>query len=322
MFYSPEKKYLWDFWIIKSNGYYHLFYLQAPRNLPSPDDRHESASIGHAISLNLYEWEEKGTALKKGSKGTWDDISLWTGSVIKKDDLFYMFYTSRSSRENAKIQRIGIAVSEDLEHWEKHKDNPIIEADSKWYETFQVSEDGFEHWRDPYVIYNPQEKIYYAFICAKVNYGESQGRGCIGRAKSKDLLHWEVISPATRPGKFKEMEVPDVHTHKDNWYLIFSTSKSCYSREHREKIKPVQPQTGAHYYCSKKISGIFSPIPQHEVLLGSETNTYGTRIFKTFQGNMVSLSWKIQLEGFSNFAGCLDYPKRIKYLSGGVLDIS
>jgi len=85
---------------------------------------------------------------------------------------------------------------------------------------------------------------------------------------------------------------------------------------------PNRPQTGAHYYCSEKISGIFSPIPQHEVLLGSETNTYGTRIFKTFQGDIVSLSWKTKLEGFSNFSGCLDYPKRIKYLSKGVLDIS
>jgi len=322
MYYSPIKKYLWDFWIINSAKYYHLFYLQATRNLPSPDYRHEFASIGHAVSSDLYKWNEKGTVLKKGRSGEWDDTSLWTGSIIKKDNLFYMFYTSRSSQENGKIQRIGVAISEDLDHWEKYKYNPIIKANPQWYETFQVSEDGLEHWRDPYVIYHPQEKIYYAFICAKVNYGESQGRGCIARAKSKDLLHWEVISPATRPGKFKEMEVPDIHIHNDDCYLIFSVTNLCYSKEHCEEIRPNQPQTGAHYYYSKDLSGIFSSIPQHEVLLGSETNTYGTRIIKTFQGDIVSLSWKGKAKGFSNFAGCLDHPKRIKYLSGGVLNIS
>jgi len=321
MFYSPVNKYLWDFWIIKSKKYYQLFYLQAPRNLPSPNDRHEFASIGHAVSPDLFTWTEKGTVLTKGPKGNWDDTSLWTGSTIKKDDLFYMFYTSRSSQENRKIQRIGVAISKDLEHWEKYKGNPIIEADPRWYETSRISEDGLEHWRDPYVIYHPQEKRYYAFICARVNYGESQGRGCIGRAKSKDLLHWEVISPATKPGKFMQIEVPDVHIHKDNCYLIFSTINLWYSKKQCEEISPNEPQTGAHYYCSKNLSAIFSPIPQHEVLLGSKTYTYGTRIFKNFQDQTVSLSWKIKLKELSDFAGYLDYPKRIIYSPDGSLNI-
>ena len=120
MFYSPANKYLWDFWIIKSKNYYHLFHLQAPRNLPSPNDRHEYASIGHAVSSDLYHWRDEGTVLEKGPEGSWDDTSLWTGSTIKKDDLFYMFYTSRSSTENRKIQRISVAISKDLKNWKKY----------------------------------------------------------------------------------------------------------------------------------------------------------------------------------------------------------
>jgi beta-fructofuranosidase len=322
MYYSPSKKYLWDFWIATSNKEYHLFYLQANRNLPTPDERHKFASIGHAISADLYQWSEMGTVLEKGPKGEWDDTSLWTGSIIKKNDLFYMFYTSRSSQEKGRIQRIGLAISEDLHHWEKYKGNPIITANPQWYETCQISEDGLEHWRDPYVIYHAREGMYYAFICAKVNYGESQGRGCIARAKSKDLLCWEVIGPATRSGNFMQMEVPDVHIHDDDCYLIFSVDNLWYSKKHLEEIKPRQPQTGAHYYHSKNLSGIFSPIPKHEVLLGSETNSYGTRIFKTFQGELTSLSWKTRKKGLGDFAGCLDHPRRVNYLPGGALKLA
>ena len=159
MHYSPKNKYLWDFWMISSEKHYHLFYLQADRNLPSPDDRHEVASIGHAISPDLYQWREMGTVLEKGPDGEWDDTSLWTGSIIKKNDLFYMFYTSRFSREKRKVQRIGLAISEDLHHWEKYKGNPIITANPQWYETSQISEDGLEHWRDPYVIYHPKKEF-------------------------------------------------------------------------------------------------------------------------------------------------------------------
>jgi len=321
MYYAPKNKYLWDFWIISSEKDYHLFYLQADRNLPSPDDRHEVASIGHAISPDLYQWREMGTVLEKGNDGEWDDTSLWTGSIIKKDGLFYMFYTSRFSREKGKVQRIGLAISEDLHHWEKYKGNPIITANPQWYETCQISEDGLEHWRDPFVIYHPREAMYYAFICAKVNDGETQGRGCIARAKSKDLLCWEVISPATRSGNFMQMEVPDVHIHDNDCYLIFSVDKLWYSKKHLEEIKPGQPQTGAHYYHAKDLSDMFSPIPQNEVLLGTETNTYGTRIVKTFQHQWVSLSWKAKEKGYDHFAGCLDHPKTVKHLPKGVLKI-
>ena len=321
MYYSPVNKYLWDFWVITSKKYYHLFHLQAPRKLPSPNDRHEFASIGHAVSPDLYHWTEKGTVLEKGPKGSWDDTSLWTGSAIKKDDLFYMFYTSRSSRENRKIQRIGVATSKDLKHWEKYKGNPIIEADSRWYETSRISEDGQEHWRDPFVIYHPREKIYYAFICARVNFGEPGSRGCIGRAISKDLLHWEVISPGTKSGKFMQMEVPDVHIYNNQCYLVFSTTNLWYSEKHCEEISPNEPQTGAHYYVCNDLSGIFTPIPQHEVLLGSETYTYGTRIFRNFLNQMICLSWKEKLKELSDFAGYLDYPKRVTYSPDGIINI-
>ena len=232
-----------------------------------------------------------------------------------------MFYTSRSKREAGKIQRIGVAISEDLYVWEKHKNNPVIEADPNWYEKADISDEGLEHWRDPFIIYNREDKFYYAFICARVNHGDYNGRGCIARAKSRDLLGWEVMSPATDAGNFYEMEVPDLHFKKGRWYLLFTTSSTAYSEKHKKEIIPLTPQTGTLYYQSKTLLGKFNPMGDKEVLLGTETQTYTARVIKDMHGDNVVLTWKIKAKGFDGFAGCLDRPRRLQYMPDGTLKL-
>jgi len=312
---------MWDFWLVKKKGFYHIYYLQAPRSIKNPDDRHSVASVGHAVSKDLEIWKEDGTVLEAGREGSWDDTSIWTGSVIGKNEKYYMFYTSRSKREAGKIQRVGVAISEDLYVWEKYENNPVIEADLNWYEKVDISDEGLEHWRDPFIIYNREDKFYYAFICARVNHGDYNGRGCIARAKSRDLLDWEVMSPATNAGNFYEMEVPDVHFKNGRWYLLFTTSSTAYSEKHKKEIIPLTPQTGTLYYQSKTLPGKFTPIGDKEVLLGTETQTYTARVIKDMYGDNVVLTWKIKAEGFDGFAGCLDRPRRLQYMPDGTLKL-
>ena len=54
---------IWDFWFAprKPGEPYHVFYLQAPRNLPDPEQRHLIASVGHAVSSDLINWIERPT---------------------------------------------------------------------------------------------------------------------------------------------------------------------------------------------------------------------------------------------------------------------
>ena len=62
-----------------------------------------------------------------------------------------MAYTGICQQEEGKIQRVGMAFSEDLIHWEKHPE-PVLEADPRYYEQ-QASIRGNElHFRDPYLI--------------------------------------------------------------------------------------------------------------------------------------------------------------------------
>ena len=120
MVFIPEEHYLWDFWIVTPQEWedasllYHLFYLQAPRTLLDPNLRHDMATVGYAVSHDLRQWEHRGTVLEAGQPGSWDDRVIWTGSVIVRDGLAYMFYTGMCQAERTPIQRIGLAISKDL----------------------------------------------------------------------------------------------------------------------------------------------------------------------------------------------------------------
>lgn len=321
MYYFPKDRYMWDFWLVKRKDLYHIYYLQASRKIQSSDSRHSVASVGHAVSRDLEIWKEEGTVLKAGPAGSWDDVSIWTGTVIEKNGIYYMFYTSTSKKDAGKIQRIGIAISENLYTWEKYKHNPVIEAHPDWYEKANISMDGLEHWRDPFVIYNKKDKFYYAFICARINHGSYDGRGCIARAKSRDLLDWKVMSPATNAGNFYNMEVPDLHFKNGRWYLLFATLASWYSEEYKRKIKSFMPQTGVLYYHSETLLGKFTPMDNKEVLLGTDMQSYAARVIEDVHGNNVVLAWKIKEKGFKGFAGCLDRPRRLQYMLDGTLKI-
>jgi len=229
MNYSPPGLYLWDFWLIHEPPDYHLFHLQAPRSLPDPELRHNVARIGHAVSDDLRNWRDKGQIIAQGKPGEWDDLSIWTGSVIKHGGLYYMLYTARSHAEQGAVQRIGLARSDDLYRWEKHPKNPLFEADARYYEKFGTSGFPWESWRDPYLFYNGADKLFYAFITARVRDGELDERGCIGAARSSDLIDWEVLPPVCHPGKFTEMEVPQLFESGGRSYLLFSTNGFSYA---------------------------------------------------------------------------------------------
>jgi beta-fructofuranosidase len=125
---------IWDFWLARDGEDYHVFYLQAPRSLGDPELRHFNASIGHAVSRDLREWSPLPDALRLGPPSAWDGHAVWTGCVIRHDNIWHMFYTGVHVGEDGLIeQRVGLATSTDLENWRKYPDNPLIEADPRYY---------------------------------------------------------------------------------------------------------------------------------------------------------------------------------------------
>ncbi len=132
-------KWLWDFWFAQDGSDYHIFYLQASRSLGKEELRHWNVSIGHAVSQDLRSWNILPDALHPGPAGSWDDYTTWTGSIIRHDSLWHLFYTGTNRAEKGLVQRIGLATSSDLMHWNRHPANPLITADPRWYEPLDLN---------------------------------------------------------------------------------------------------------------------------------------------------------------------------------------
>ena len=52
--------------------------------------------------------------------------------------------------------------------------------------------------------------------------GVDDGRGVIAHARSSDLVQWAVLPPITKTGLFAQMEVPQIISADDQYYLLFS----------------------------------------------------------------------------------------------------
>jgi beta-fructofuranosidase len=174
-------QWLWDFWFATEGPDYHIFYLQAPRSLKEEYLRHWHVSIGHAVSQDLLNWEILPDALAPSNQtGEWDDYTTWTGSIIQREGLWYLFYTGACHAEKGLVQRIGLATSADLIHWQKYPANPLIESDPRWYEQMDLDLWHDQAWRDPWIFQH--EGSYHAYITARANTGEKNSRGIIGHA--------------------------------------------------------------------------------------------------------------------------------------------
>ncbi|NUP73534.1 MAG: family 43 glycosylhydrolase [Sinomonas sp.] len=241
---SVPTSWIWDFWLADDGARFHIFYLNAPKSLGDPHRRHRAARIGHASSADLSAWTLHGSAFDAGAPGSFDETATWTGCVVRGDDgLWRMFYTgSRFLKEEpdfANIETVGMAVSADLEHWEKRPD-PITRTDPRWYETYDPSSWKEEAWRDPWVFRDPSGTGWHMLVTARANHGDLDDRGVIGHAFSTDLESWEVQPPLSAPGSgFSHLEVPQVEEIDGQWVLLFSCPLEALSATHAEQHSDV-----------------------------------------------------------------------------------
>lgn len=270
--YSPYGKYMWDTWFaIDSDGTYHAFYLESDIG----DTRYATPSIGHAKSKDLKNWEQLDTVLEPGNEGDWDDLALWTGSVFKHKDKWYMFYTGRNKRDQWQ-QAIGLAISDDLYHWQKVP-GPVLEpGDSRYSPQTDFNEvDNPPAWRDPFIFYDDVTEKFHMFFTARVNNGNTSFNGCIGRATSDDLLRWQTEEPVIVNEGFDEMEVPQMLYIKNRYYLLFS-----YRKSHELKNKP-KLSSGLYCFVSNEIGGGYRPIKGwYGQIMKYGNKYYGMRLIK------------------------------------------
>jgi beta-fructofuranosidase len=310
-------KWIWDFWLVRDGANHHIFYLQAPRALGRPSLRHHHASVGHAVSTDLRSWEVLPDALRPGSPGSWDDLAIWTGSTIAHDGRWYMLYTGISRAEEGLIQRIGLAISDDLLHWEKHPANPVLEADPRWYELLDLTRWRDQSWRDPWLFRHPDDAFFHVLLTARSATATSDGAGVVGHGRSRDLINWEVLPPLTAAGEFAQIEVPQLVRVDGRYEMLFSCLAEDHSLERRAR-PGVTGQTGTYVLTSVDPLGPYSysggPVAAPDGPLGP---LYAGKLVELDPGAWAFMAFRGG--GDRSFLGELTDPLAVRYDEHGRL---
>jgi len=232
LFYTPKNGYSGDFIPFYENGEFRLFYLHDWRDKEKFGEGTPWYQISTKDFLNFTEY---GEMLPRGTKDD-QDLYVYTGSVIKAEDKYHIFYTGHNQYfvEKKKPQEaIMHAVSTDLVHWEKIPED-----------TFYAPKGIFEpdDWRDPFVFWNGEAHEYQMIVCARLhNNASCLHRGCTAVCTSKDLSKWEIKGqPLYSPGLYNTQECPDLFKMGNWWYLLTSISNWRF---------------GTQYVMSKSING-------------------------------------------------------------------
>lgn len=210
LFYRPEDGHVGDVIPFYDEGRFRIFYLHRF------DDGTTATSWYQVSTEDFVHFTNHGEMLPRGTTSD-QDLSVATGSVIKRDQQYHIFYTGYSSvfRQQGKPEQgVMHAVSDDLLKWRK------IPA-----HTFFAPQDRYERddWRDPFVFWNPEAHEYWMLIAARLKSGASKRRrGCTALCASKDLAKWEVREPFWAPSLYFTHECPDLFRMGDWYYFVFS----------------------------------------------------------------------------------------------------
>jgi beta-fructofuranosidase len=314
-------KWLWDFWLAQEGATYHMFYLQANKSLGDPELRHWNVSIGHAKSDDLMHWQVLPDALSPTANNlaAADSYTTWTGCVVRHQNTWYMFYTGTSRIDKGLVQRVCLAQSEDLIHWQKHPANPLAQLNPAWYDGLIL-----EYWhdasfRDPWVFALGEQ--WNMLVTARANTGAPDGRGAIGHAISDDLIHWQVQKSLLAPGHFGEMEVPQLCFINGHYYLFCSVSAKYHSAAHRAEPN-CQPQTGLKYYRADNPLGPFTPEASGFLTDARHSHLYSGRLVL---GTDKKTWYFLAFAGYNpdgQFSGCIIDPIEVIVHSDGRLSLA
>jgi len=311
--FSLEDRWTWDFWVADDGHDYHLFFLQAPRSLVDPDLRHQHASVGHATSSDLVTWTEVAPALLPSESG-WDDLCIWTGSVVGEPGDWRMFYTGRGRSDRGASQRIGLATSPDLHTWTRVSEGWPIEASSSYewdsadarawrWQAHPTSPE--QHFRDPWAIEDGEGR-WHLYLTARLP-GTGPGRGTVGHAVQADDGSWEVKAPLTdRPGRFEQAEVIQVVEVEGRWVLLFS----CLGAD----LAPVQPGGGGVW--SVPVDGVGSPVDLDAAVRICDERWYVGRLVRDRSGDWQMLAF-VNQDAAGLFVGGLTDPMPVRWRADG-----
>jgi len=226
MFWTPKHHRCGDVTIARKGDEYHLFTEQTPLD---PDGPFAGVrSVGHAVSKDLFQWEELPPAISCGPEGSFDGFTIYHMDAYFHEGTWYMHYTGLDRQGPGQQQTVGLATSRDGVHWEKHPDNPVLTADPQWYEPaipreacYQDKDFGRLWFRDPCVIHDAATGKFGMIVIARDVREHPDVRACLAWATSDDLVRWTPHAPIYSPGRFHTIETPSMFERDGLHYIVF-----------------------------------------------------------------------------------------------------
>jgi predicted GH43/DUF377 family glycosyl hydrolase len=151
-------------------GTYHAY--------PSPGYEAGPAVIGLCYSPDLRSWEVGNPILRPEAGAAWEAGGLYKSWLMQHDGTYYLFYNAKNNTEWPWREQTGVALSTDLEHWERSPLNPVLKiGPTGAFDDLFASDPCVYRLDDGWVMF------YFG--------NSSDGHACDSAAFSTDLIHWE-----------------------------------------------------------------------------------------------------------------------------------
>jgi len=239
---------------------------------------------GHAVSGDLLHWEEQPLALVPDQ---WYENrgGCWSGSAVVKDDRLYLFYTGVSDELG---QAQCVAWSDDGQHFEKYRHNPVI----------RQAPNGSADFRDPKV--TKIGDTYYMVVGSG-----KDGVGCILLYRSKDLLAWDYAGVLLEGAQYGRVcECPDFFPLGDGFVLMFSQMN--------------RPLRSTMFLYGDFDGETFTPQAECTPIIGP--HFYAPQSFLDGKGRRVVIgwlySWTKALDEDADYAGALSIAMELQWAGG------
>jgi beta-fructofuranosidase len=209
-FFKPTYSWVGDPMPFYENGVIHIFYLNDARNSsPTFHPWYKTTTTNFATFVGNSE------SIPTGAAGD-QDGALGTGSVFKKNGIYYGFYTGHNGNLDPQ-EKIMLATSSNLTTWTK---NPSFQLQaSLGYDRNQF--------RDPIIIEDITNGTYKMLIASRSTAGIVDNnvvpwRAVLAQYSSTNLIDWTLQKPFYEDTSTFVTECPDVFTMGNYQYLIYS----------------------------------------------------------------------------------------------------
>lgn len=153
-------------------------YLATYHAYPNPGHERGPASIGFCRSRDLETWDISPPCLHSAQGAPWERGGLYKSYLLEHEGRFYLFYNAKNRDKWPWGEQTGLATSDDLLHWERHPDSPVLRVGEKG-----AFDDLFAS--DPVVLRRGNTWVmFYYGNC-------SDGHARDGVAFSDDLVRWD-----------------------------------------------------------------------------------------------------------------------------------